>query len=64
MGRRALSVLARDVEAAGFRVIEFDRNDDQAARTMGHLLGWDQGDGGMDLEHDLFAWYTLVQRPK
>ena len=50
-------------EAAGFRVIEFDRNDDQAARTMGHLLGWDK-DGGMDLEHDLFAWYTLVQRPK
>jgi hypothetical protein len=49
-------------EAAGFRVIEFDRDDSPAARAMGHALGWDQGNGAMDLEKDLFATYTLVRR--
>lgn len=50
-------------QAAGFRVIEFDRDDTPAARAMGHALGWDQGDSPMDLAHDLFATWTLVQKP-
>jgi SAM-dependent methyltransferase len=52
---------AREVwEKVGFRVIEFDRDDTPAAREMGHLLGWDQEDGG----NDLFATFTLAERPK
>jgi hypothetical protein len=50
-------------ESVGFRVIAFDQDDTQAARTMGRLLGWDQGDGGMDLENDLFAHYTVLRKP-
>jgi hypothetical protein len=30
---------------------------------MGHALGWDQGENAMNLESDLFAQYTLVQKP-
>jgi hypothetical protein len=51
-------------EKAGFKVIEFDRDDTAAARAMGHTLGWDQGEDKMDLEHDLFGTYTLVEKPK
>ncbi|MFN8586845.1 MAG: hypothetical protein U0704_03510 [Candidatus Eisenbacteria bacterium] len=46
-------------EAAGFRVLEFDRDDGPAARAMGHALGWDAGANGMKLESDLFATYSL-----
>jgi SAM-dependent methyltransferase len=52
--------------AAGFRVLVFDRDDSPQARAMGHALGWDQGGpaaGGMDLEHDLFATWSLFERP-
>lgn len=51
-------------EAAGFRVIEFDRDDTPFARRMGMALGWDQGPSPMDLEHDLFATWTLATRRK
>jgi hypothetical protein len=51
-------------EAAGFRVLEFDRDDSPFARSMGRALGWDQGSSPMDLEKDLFATYTLVTKPK
>ena len=40
----------------------FDRDDSPAARRMAHALGWDAGDHPMDLEHDLFATYTLLRR--
>ena len=40
-----------------------DADDSTAARAMGRALGWDQGEHGMDLENDLFATYTLVQKP-
>jgi SAM-dependent methyltransferase len=50
-------------ESAGFRVLAFDVNDDAPARAMGKALGWDQGAGGMDLAHDLFGHYTLVEKP-
>ena len=49
---------------AGFLVTYFDRDDTEAARRMGHALGWDQGPGAMNLETDLFATYTLVTKPK
>ncbi|HTO89569.1 MAG TPA: hypothetical protein VMJ70_00435 [Candidatus Sulfotelmatobacter sp.] len=52
------------LEAAGFQVVAFDADDSPAARRMGHALGWDDPDGAkMDLEHDLFATYTLLRRP-
>lgn len=50
-------------ESAGFKVVAFDVNDDEAARAMGKALGWDQGPNGMDIEKDLFALYTLVRKP-
>ena len=51
------------LEKAGFKIIAFDQKDDERVRKMGHLLGWDQGEGAMNLKDDLFAWYTLVQKP-
>ncbi len=51
-------------EKAGFKVIEFDRDDTPAARAMGHTLGWDEGEDKMDLERDLFGTYTLVEKPR
>ena len=49
-------------ESAGFEVLAFDRDDNAAARAMGHALGWDQGSSPMDLQNDLFAHYTLVRK--
>jgi len=50
-------------ERAGFRVEAFDKDDSTTARIMGHALGWDRGEGAMDLEKDLFATYTLMRKP-
>jgi len=50
------------LEAAGFEVVEFDKDDSEAARKLGKALNWDEGDSPMDLEHDLFAQYTLLRR--
>ncbi len=56
------SPFSRDAfQNAGFEVIHFDVNDDAEARRMGSALGWD-GPGGMNLEADLFAWYTVVRK--
>ena len=49
-------------QAAGFKVVEFDRDDSPAARAMGHALGCDQGDSGMKLDTDLFATWSLFER--
>jgi SAM-dependent methyltransferase len=49
-------------EAAGFKVVAYDVDDSPAARAMGHALGWDQGDGAMKLEQDLFATWSLFVR--
>jgi hypothetical protein len=46
---------------AGFVVVAFDADDNATARAMGRALGW--ADEGMDLSNDLFAWYTMAQRP-
>jgi hypothetical protein len=50
-------------ERVGFRVDAFDVDDTAAARVMARALGWDRGPEAMNLERDLFALYTLVERP-
>jgi len=49
--------------AAGFEVVRFDQDDSPRARAMGHALHWDR-DGGMDLEHGLFATWSLFEKPR
>lgn len=54
------------LEAAGFEVLDFDRDDKPAVQQMARALGWDQpedGEPGMDVENDLAVLYTLVRRP-
>ena len=46
---------------AGFDILEYDVIEDKQARELGRLLGWDI-EGGMDLENDLFAWYTIARK--
>lgn len=48
-----------DFEAAGFEVLAFDVDDSAVIRKFAQALGWDKQ---MDLEADLFAWYTVVRR--
>lgn len=50
-------------ESVGFRVLTFDEDDTEAARRMAHLLAWDEGEGAMDLENDLFGHYTILRKP-
>lgn len=47
-------------EAAGFEVMELDKDDTEMARRIGAALGWDEQ--GMDLENNLKAEYTLVRK--
>jgi SAM-dependent methyltransferase len=54
----------RLLAAAGFRVLAFDVDDTPYARRMGRALLWDRGEEAINLEHDLFAWYTLVEKPQ
>jgi SAM-dependent methyltransferase len=52
-------------EKAGFKVLQFDVNDDAAAREMGRKLGWDRNSKNevqADYEKNLFALYTIVQK--
>jgi SAM-dependent methyltransferase len=51
------------LEKVGFKVLAFDVDDSPAAREQGKALGWDQGEGAMDLEHGTFAHYTLLEKP-
>lgn len=51
------------LKRTAFRVLAYNKKDDAAARAMGRALGWDQGEGAMELEKDLFAWYTLFEKP-
>jgi SAM-dependent methyltransferase len=53
------------LENAGFMVLAYDQDDTEQARAIARSLGWDKGpDGkaGMDVDHDLFASYTLMRR--
>jgi len=47
--------------AAGFEVVRYNVEDNSEARRLGNALGWDS-EGGMNLETDLFAWYTIVRK--
>ncbi len=50
-------------ERQGFRVLAYDADDGGKARAMGHALGWDAGTPPMDLERDLFAHWSLFEKP-
>lgn len=49
------------LETAGFEILSLDQIDDPGARQMGKILGWD-ANGGMNLNDDLFAWYTIARK--
>ncbi len=54
---------AREVwERAGFEVLDFDRDDTPHLKEVARSLGCDKGEDAIDLEHDLFATYTLVRK--
>jgi SAM-dependent methyltransferase len=50
-------------EAAGFRVIAFDTDDTETIRKVAAALGWDQGESPIDLKTDVFAQFSLMERP-
>lgn len=53
-------------EKSGFQVLAIDREDNAAIRQIGRALKWDQNDKNEvidDLENNLFAMYTLVEKP-
>lgn len=50
------------LEKSGLVVLAFDEVDDAAAREQGRGLRWHVGEHPMDLEKDLFAWYTIARR--
>lgn len=50
------------IDAAGFDVLAFDKDDDEAARRVGRALQWHVGPGAMDLEADLYAHYTILRK--
>jgi SAM-dependent methyltransferase len=50
-------------EKVGFKVLAFDQNDTKNAHAMGRALEWDKGQSAMDFEKDLFALYTLIEKP-
>lgn len=52
---------------AGFSVIAFDAADHEFVRHMGRALGWDRNDKGQitqDLNANLFALYTLLEKTR
>jgi SAM-dependent methyltransferase len=51
-------------KTAGFHVLAFDQEDSSAIRLLAHALGWDKGDSPIDLKADLFALYSLFQKPE
>jgi hypothetical protein len=64
--RWSFAIYKIQIEAAGFEVLEFDKDDIEAVRIMGQTLGWDRpedGEPGMDLINDLSVLYTLMRKP-
>jgi hypothetical protein len=51
------------LEAAGFEVLLFDQDDTETIRSFGRALDWDEGEEAMDLQNDLFAWFTILRKP-
>ncbi len=50
------------LEKAGFDVLEYNKDDTEFVRRMGHSLDWDKGLQPMDLERDVRAEYTLLKK--
>jgi hypothetical protein len=50
-------------EHAGFRIMMFDVEDSGAIREVARALSWDRGEAAIDLRNDLFAMYSLFQKP-
>ena len=53
-------------EKAGLRVLAFDAPDHERVREMGRALKWEQNDKGEvidDLDANLFASYTILEKP-
>jgi SAM-dependent methyltransferase len=50
-------------KSAGFRVVALDRDDSDEIRKLAHALGWDKGESPIDLKADLFAQYSLMEKP-
>ena len=50
-------------EKAGLAILDFDTDDTVKVRQLGTALRWNEGENAMDLERDIFAHYTLVQKP-
>lgn len=50
------------LEKCGFQVLVFDIDDGPAGRAMAKALGWSKPPSGMNLEKDLFIWYTLLRK--
>ncbi len=46
-------------EAAGFELLEFSREDNEATRRQGMLLDWGTAE---EVEQEFFAWYTLARK--
>jgi SAM-dependent methyltransferase len=52
---------------AGFNVLAFETEDHTAIRQIGRALKWDKNEKGEtidDLETNLFAMFTVIERPK
>jgi SAM-dependent methyltransferase len=50
----------REYEAAGFKVLAFNKSDDRNVRKMGDALGWAKQMG--ELNANLYASYTVLQK--
>lgn len=50
------------LEKHGFEVLAYDMDDSAMIRKVGEALKWNEQ--GMDLQNDLFAWYTLAIKKK
>lgn len=46
-------------EARGFEIVIYNRDDTDAARTLGRTLGWEDS---LDLEADLFGMVTILRK--
>jgi SAM-dependent methyltransferase len=52
----------KTIESAGFEVLFYDEDDTAPGRASAKILEWDKVPDAMDVEHDLFARYTLARR--
>ncbi len=50
------------LEKVGFQIVMLDKDDSEAVREMAKALKWDSGDQPMNLQDDLFAHYTLLEK--